>query len=88
MDRLALSGLAIATVGLIGLLSAELVSTAHAGRGGERSYLVAVSQGSALTLMRDRSAQTTSATEALGTRRLACARLVSVSDLSLGFNCR
>lgn len=42
MNRLAMTGLALAVGGAIGLLSLEMVGTAYAGRSADRDYLVAV----------------------------------------------
>lgn len=101
MDRLALTGFALAAAGAIGLLAAELVGTAHAGRPGDTAYLVAVSSGSTLRLV-PRSQRTllesgaatlvnnahaAAAGERASHSRLACARVVDVSAVSLGFRC-
>lgn len=42
MDKLALTGLALAVGGAVGVLMSELVGTAHAGRPGESTYLMAI----------------------------------------------
>ncbi len=92
MDRTALTGLALATAGAIGLLSAELIGTAHAGRNGDKTYLVAVSGGSGLLMMtRSRDSRQPPASAAVlepGNRRLSCARMVDMADVAVGFRCR
>ena len=85
MDRLALIGLAIAFTASLILHAVDLVGTAHAARPGERTYLVAVSSGPALTLTRIGP----SGAPAAGSveRQLACSRLLSVGETRLGLRC-
>lgn len=94
MDRLAIIGLAFLTAGAAGMLSFELIGTAHASRDAEKAYLVAVSSGSALRLMQHNPASSrrvaplaVTQTDATS-RRLACVRLVELADITLGFRCR
>lgn len=93
MDRLALAGLCLATIGTAGLLSVELIATAHAGRSSDKTYLVAVSNGSALRLLvqpRDagRVASVPFGRPGPHEQQLSCERVVGVADLSLGYRCR
>lgn len=89
MDRIALTGLVLAIAGAGGIIAAETIGTAHAGRTTDKVFLVAVSNGSALRLLPQRTA-TPPAVPALGgsERRLDCARVVEVTSVSLGFRCR
>lgn len=92
MDRLTLTGLALVTAGAVGALSVELIGTAHASRAGDKTYFMAVSTGSGLRLLQQRSQAQSHlvplASVGADTRRLTCARLIEVADVSLGFRCR
>jgi hypothetical protein len=90
MDRLALSGIGLATAGLVGILSAEIVGTAYAGRPAERTYFAAASFGSSLRLM-PLGSDTTRLAGADAMREttagLACSRVVDAGGLKLGIYC-
>lgn len=89
MDRMAITGLAIAVAGAAGLIASETIGTAHASRTSEKLFLVAVSSGSALRLMPQRSSTPAAVPLLSGTeRRLECNRVVEVTSVSLGFRCR
>lgn len=84
MNRLAVAGLALTLAGVIGLLSAELIGTAHAGRDAGKAYLFAVSSGPALFLVRQGGSGNGDAVS----RQMACGRLFAVGELQLGLQCR
>ena len=84
MSRLAIAGVALSVSGLIGLLSLELIGTAHAARQADKGYLVAISNGPALFLVRNGA----SGGDAGTARQLACGRLFAVGELRLGLQCR
>ncbi len=91
MDRLALSGLAVAIAGSLVLLAGDAVGTAHAGRSDERTYVMALSGGSSLHLIArstDQRRMKPLAAIEPGTRQLTCTRIVEVTSMSLGFKCR
>ena len=89
MDRIAITGLALAIAGAVGIIAAETIGTAHAGRTTDKVFLVAVSSGSALRLMPQRSAAVPAMPAiSANERRLDCARVVEVTAVSLGFRCR
>lgn len=91
MDRLALTGLAVALAGALALLAGELIGTAHAGRPAERTYLMALSGGSSLQLVARSAEQRRTiplATTQPATRHLTCTRILEVTSVSLGFKCR
>lgn len=92
MDRLALTGLALAASGAIGLVAVELIGSAQASRPQNGTYVMAISSGSALHLGY-RGALPAYRGVPLNTvdtqaRRLDCARIVEVPSVSLGFRCR
>ncbi len=84
MNHLVVAGFALTFSALIGFLSLELIGTAHAARDAENAYLIAVSSGPALYLVR----HGTSVDAAASARQMTCGRLVSVGDLRLGLHCR
>jgi hypothetical protein len=84
MSRLAIAGFALTFAGLIGLLSAELIGTAHAGRDADKAYLFAVSSGPALFLVRQGA---TDHGDGMA-RQVACGHLFAVGELRLGLQCR
>jgi len=81
LQRSAFAGLALVTAGLMGLLSAETVATAHAGRTSVKSYLVAISVGNG-------SRQLATAPAAQAGRTLVCRGVLGFSTLSIGYDCR
>ena len=91
MDRLALTGLALATAGATGLLTVELIATAQAGRPQEQAYLAAFSSGSALRLLPRNPAPAVAMqgpmANPIRARALVCARVVEVSTVALGLRC-
>jgi len=84
MNHLVFAGFALTFSALIGLLSMELIGTAHAARDAGKSYLVAVSNGPALFLVRHGSTMGPHITAP----HLSCGRLVAVGELRLGLHCR
>ncbi len=84
MNHIAVAGVAMTFAGLVGLLSLELIGTAHAGRDADRAYLVAVSSGPALYLVR----HGTSGAATSPARQLTCGRLLAVGEFRLGLQCQ
>jgi len=85
MGRTLVLGWALAIAGAIGVLSSELVSTAHAGGTARRDYLLAISSGEALALRRSADAQYSQPRQAA---TLTCAGLVDMGVVSIGFQCQ
>ena len=87
MDRLALTGLALAVGGAIGLLSLEMIGTAYAGRPAERDYLVAVGVAAPVKLVTMPSSADRSAAAARN-RVLVCrGGVLGFGALSVGYRC-
>ena len=84
MNHLLFAGFALTFSSLIGYLSLELIGTAHAARDAENAYLIAVSSGPALYLVR----HGTSVGGNASARQMTCGRLVTVGELQLGLHCR
>jgi hypothetical protein len=84
MGQMAAAGIAMTFAALVGLLSVELIGTAQAGRDGDRAYLVAVSSGPALYLVR----HGTSGFPNTQSRQLTCGRLLAVGEFRLGLQCQ
>ncbi len=84
MSHLAVAGIAMTFASLVGLLTMELIGTAHAGREAEKAYLVAVSSGPALYLVR----HGTSGVPHVQARQLTCGRLLAVGEFRLGLQCQ
>lgn len=84
MNHLVVAGFALTSSALIGFLSLELIGTAHAARDAENAYLIAVSSGPALYLVRHGASIDATAPA----RQMSCGRLVTVGDLRLGLHCR
>lgn len=89
MNRLGLFGVALSVAGAIGVLSLELIGTAHASRQAGRHYLLAISSGDALRLITARPdldggrVLIGSNTDGL----LMCAEVVDLSAVSIGYRC-
>lgn len=84
MSHLAVAGIAMTFASLVGLLTMELIGTAHAGREADKAYLVAVSSGPALYLVR----HGTSGVPHAQARQLTCGRLLAVGEFRLGLQCQ
>ena len=85
MRGMALTGIGLVAASLIGLLSAELVTTAHAGRSQPKSYLLAVSAGPTLVLEQALDLAEPGAAEAV--RRLRCDMVWRMYATSIGLRC-
>lgn len=87
MDRLAMTGLALAVGGAVGVLAVETVGTAHASRPAERDYLVAIGVGAPVRLV---PMSAVAPHEVLGIRQrtLVCrGGVLGFGALSIGYRC-
>lgn len=84
MDRLLLSGLVLALAALGSLVAADLVGKAYASAQQDRTYIVAVSRGPALSLVHGGTSKLGDAAP----RQLTCSRLVAVGEVRLGLHCQ
>jgi hypothetical protein len=87
MDKLALTGLALAVGGAVGIVAIETIGTAHASRPGERDYTLAIGVGAPIKLV-----PTTAAgpLDVHGTRQrtLVCrGGVMGLGALSVGYRC-
>jgi hypothetical protein len=87
MDRLAMTGLALAVGGAAGILILETIGTAHAGRADGRDYVIAVGVASPVRLVAQ-SGDPLAFQRGLHYRTLVCrGGVLGVGSLSVGFRC-
>ena len=69
------------------LLTADLVATAHAGGETARHYLLAISHGTGLELVRTKADHSGAVAVATTSRKLACASVWHLADIAVGLRC-
>ena len=83
LTGMALTGMALVAAGVLGLMSADVVAPAHAGRAMPKSYLLAVSRGPALELRVSAPARSGVGID----RWLSCGSVWRWNDVSVGIRC-
>lgn len=87
MNGFALTGLALAVGGAIGILALETIGTAYASRPGDRDYLVAVGVAAPVKFISTPGAAEASARDNARARVMVCRSVLGLGALSVGYRC-